>query len=359
MKKIDEIDQNLKVPTTLDKEDIHFYDCLGEPFTINGVICPENEQDSFRRMPQEVADATNEGAARLNLCTAGGRVRFRTNSPYVAIHVEMLELGKMPHFPFTGSIGLDLYEWRDGREYYVKSFVPPMDIKDGYESIIEFEEDPERERELIVNMPLYTGVRKLYIGLKEGALVETCRPYRYPVPVVYYGSSITQGGCASRPGNSYQSMISQKLNCDYINLGFSGSARAEAAIRRYISGLTMSVFVYDYDHNAPTVDFLKNTHQTMFEEIRAVNPTLPIILVSRPAVYTKDAAERFAVVKKTYDDARAKGDDHVYLIDGRKMVEKISENWSVDGVHPTDLGFFAMAETIGAVLKAIFEGMKE
>lgn len=353
MTRVEELDQNLKVETTLKREDICFYDCRQEPFSINGVIVPEDNHDCFRRMPQDVADRTNASAARLNLCTAGGRVRFRTNSPFVAIHAEMHEMCKMPHIPFTGSIGMDLYERKDGKELYIKTFVPPMEIEDGYDSIIEFETEPDRERELTINMPLYTGVKKLYIGLQEGADVWKARAYTHETPVVYYGSSITQGGCASRAGNSYQSMICRRLDCDYINLGFSGAARAEEAVRNYISTLKMRVFVYDYDHNAPTVEFLKNTHQTMFQVIRKANPTLPIVLVSRPAVYTQDAADRFAVVKKTYDDAVAAGDEHVYLIDGRKMVEAVSESWSVDGIHPNDLGFHAMAVAIGDVLEKI------
>lgn len=109
--------------------------------------------------------------------------------------------------------------------------------------------------------------------------------YAVKKPVVYYGSSITQGACASRPGNCYESILSRRLDCDYINLGFSGSAKGEDAIVDYIIGLDMSVFVMDYDYNAPTPEHLEKTHSKMFKAIRAEHPTLPIIIMPRPKFY--------------------------------------------------------------------------
>lgn len=354
MKRVEELDKNLKVETKLAKEDLVFYDCLDGRFEINGVMVPEAAGEPFRRMPQELADQTSEGVAHLNLCTAGGRVRFKTDSPYVAIHAEMGNLGKMPHFPFTGSIGMDLYERREGKEYYVKTFVPPIDIETGYESIIEFSE--ARERELTINLPLYSGVNRLFIGLAKDAAIGTCHAYTHPVPVVYYGSSITQGGCASRPGTSYESMISRRLDCDYINLGFSGNAKGEKVMCSYLSSLPMSVFVMDYDHNAPTVEHLENTHQPLYETIRAAQPNLPIVMVSMPESSGREEIEtRFQVIRRTYEQAKAKGDTNVYLIDGRTMVADMADSWSVDGCHPNDLGFYAMAKAIGDVLQEILE----
>ena len=93
-------------------------------------------------------------------------------------------------------------------------------------------------------MPLYSLPKNIYIGLQKGAKIEKCEDYKYEKPVVYYGSSITQGGCASRPGMAYTNILTRELNVDHINLGFSGSARGEDAIAEYISGLDMSVFVY-------------------------------------------------------------------------------------------------------------------
>ena len=123
-----------------------------------------------------------------------------------------------------------------------------------FEDVLDYSE--RKMRSFVINFPLYTDVCELYLGLEESAKVEAAPDYEIKVPVVYYGSSITQGGCASRPGTSYQAIISRRLNCDYVNLGFSGNAKGEPAIAEYIAGLEMSVFVYDYDHNAPNPEHL-------------------------------------------------------------------------------------------------------
>ena len=176
------------------------------------------------------------------------------------------------------------------------------------------------------------------------------------MPVVYYGSSITQGGCASRPGMAYQNIISRWYNCDHINLGFSGNAKGEDAIAEYIAGLKMSVFVYDYDHNAPNVEHLKKTHKRMFDIIRGKNPNLPIIIVSMPKYpLTNNEVLRREVIKETYKTAKSQGDNNVYFIDGCEMMRfKGGNEATVDNCHPTDLGFRRMADWIGeAVGKAL------
>ena len=197
----------------------------------------------------------------------------------------------------------------------------------------------------------YTGS----IGLSEHAAILECRPYSRAAPVVYYGSSITQGGCASRPGNSYPSMISRKLDCDYINLGFSGSARGEQSMAEYISRLPMSAFVFDYDYNAPDIEHLQKTHQKMYRIIRAANPKLPIVIVSMPDCSgRREVNERFKIIQKTYDDAIRDNDTFVYLIDGRTLMSDMSDgSGTVDGCHPNDLGFYSMAQKIGDVLSQI------
>lgn len=164
----------------------------------------------------------------------------------------------------------------------------------------------------------------------------------------------TQGGCASRPGNAYESIVSRALQTDYINLGFSGSAKAEDTIAQYIKHLDMSVFVYDYDHNAPTLQHLENTHQKMFLTIRENNPDLTILLLSRPK-YSLDEVEkqRLAVIRKTYADAVAAGDQNTYFIDGSTLMKYARNDGTVDGCHPNDLGFHSMAKGLIQQLKSL------
>ena len=342
------IDSNFKVNTKLDIKDIRFYDIKQLPFKTYGVFYDEGK---YRRIPEAVAKNVNDGVLGLHANAAGGRVRFRTDSPYVAIHAEMPNVGKMPHFALTGSAGFDLYAGNNPVKY-VATFVPPFDINDGYESVVRF--DSADMREITINFPLYSEVSALYIGVSDSALLYPADEYKLKKPIVYYGSSITQGGCASRPGTSYESIVSRRLNADYINLGFSGSARAEEEITEYISRLDMSVFVYDYDHNAPTTEHLSRTHEKMFRSIRKAKPDLPIILLSRPKFsLTEDEEVRLDIIKSTYRNAVESGDKNVYMIDGRALMKMAGDEGTVDNCHPNDLGFMSMAKELGDLLEKI------
>lgn len=348
MAKIELIDSNFKVDTELDIKNIKFYDIKQTPFEIHGVFY---ESDRFRRLPEEVAKTVNDGVYGLHTHTAGGRVRFRTDSPYIAIHAKMPSIGKMSHFALTGSAGLDLYIGKEPATYFA-TFIPPFGIKDGYESVVHF--DFSEMRDVTVNFPLYSEVSELYIGISDDAVLSSPEPYKHTTPIVYYGSSITQGGCASRPGNSYESIISRRLNADYINLGFSGSARGEAEIAEYISKLDMSAFIYDYDHNAPTSEHLKETHEKMFRIIRDANPDLPVVLLSRPKFnLTDDEEKRLDIIKASYNDAIARGDRNIYLIDGKSLMKAAGNEGTVDNCHPNDLGFMSMANELGNLLETI------
>lgn len=345
MKNIQEIDKNFKVDTKIERDDIKFYSINTSPFKIYGVFY---EDGKYRRLPKDTARGVSDGVYHLHANTAGGRVRFKTDSSYVAINVKMGSVGKMPHFALTGSCGFDLYA---DNEYFA-TFVPPFDMTEGYEGIIELR--GAKMRDITINFPLYSEVCRLYIGLSSNAQVLAPTPYKVEKPVVYYGSSITQGGCASRPGNSYEAIVSEWLNIDHINLGFSGNAKAEAAISQYIKGLDMCAFVYDYDHNAPTVEHLRATHERMFSEIRASHPNLPIIIMSRPKCnLTEEEKERLEIIKSTYERALAQGDKNVYFISGKELMKLSGDSGTVDSCHPNDWGFYSMASAIYNVLKDI------
>ena len=343
---ISKVDRNFEVKTQIKKDDIVFYDVEAAPFKLYGVM---REGKNFRRLPEKIAKATSEGVHHLHAQTAGGRVRFVTDSPYIAVVAEYSAVGKMPHFPFTGSIGFDLYS---GTRYF-RTFVPPVTTEDHLESVVELKEKVEREYTL--NFPLYSEVTKVYIGLQEGSVLKAASDYSAELPIVYYGSSITQGGCCSRPGNAYQNIITRELNVDHINLGFSGSAKAEDVMADYVAGLDMLAFVYDYDHNAPTVEHLEATHERMFKKVRAAHPDLPVLMLTRPKYYlTEEEEQRLAVVRKTYENALAAGDKNVYFIPGPDLLNDfVREAALVDNCHPTDAGFISMADVVGKKLKEI------
>lgn len=345
--KIEEMDKNLLVNTDITEPDIVWMNIRQAPFVISGITYDE-KCGYYTRMPQNVAEQVSKSVASLNSHTAGGRVRFRTNSEFIGIHAIMKNSVLMPHITLIGQSGFDLYRKQDGEcsEKFYHSFIPPMGMRTGYSS--PFGTDGALA-DYTLNFPLYDGVKELYIALKKDAVILNPTPYRRAVPAVYYGSSITQGGCASRPGNSYQAIISRRLDMDYINLGFSGNGKAEDLMMRYLSDLKMSIFICDYDHNARDAGYLEKTHLPLYRAVRLKQPDLPILFLSAPDVLIEPEkfTARREVIRKTYQTALDEGDKNVYFIDGAELFG--GEDWdscTVDGVHPNDLGFYRMARRI-------------
>lgn len=352
MKSISELDKNFKT-SVAEKDDVKFYDINKKPFKIYGVFKSE-EECKYIRIPSDIAKATSNGVEALNTNTAGGRIRFKTNSKYIILRCITDNVATMPHMALTGVSGFDLY----ADKKYSKTFIPPFwdlsgDYSGGYESIVEF--DDNKMRDIIINFPLYCGVNDVILGFEESAEVLEGKEYAHKTPVVFYGSSITQGGCASRPGNSYQSILSRHLDFDFINLGFSGNAKGEDSIAEYIAGLDMSAFVYDYDHNAPTVEHLQNTHYKMYKKIRDMHPNMPIIMASSPnTAFGATTDKRIEIIKETLKKAKSDGDNNIYFISGQDIFNSYeSEIMTVDGCHPNDFGFFCMAEAFEKILKNV------
>lgn len=357
IKDITKTDKNFECETVLKKDGICFYDIKKAPFEIYGLFEPASE-GPFKRLPKEVAAATSEGVAGLSLHTAGGRVRFCSDSEFICIKAVMNSISLFPHMPASGAAGFDLFvDFEDGRESrYVRTFMPPWHTTDsGYESKLSLQ--GKKLRYFTINFPSYSGVSELFVGVSEGSVIGPGIKYADKAPIVYYGSSITQGGCASRSGNIYQNVICRKNNIDYINLGFSGNGRAEDAIVDYMASLDMSAFVSDYDHNAPSCEYLQKTHYRMYEKIRAAHPDIPYIMLSKSDLDSDYSAniDRREIVFESYCRARKNGDLNVYYIDGASVFRGEFQNMcTVDGCHPNDLGFALMAKAIGAELERAF-----
>lgn len=355
---IGDVDKNLKVESSLSIDDLCLYDVRTEPFDIYGLYDPKEEQ-VFKRIPDDVAESTSNGVAILAKNTAGGRVRFTSDSSYIAIKAVMPTVTHFSHMTLAGTSGFDLYVDQGGKGIYKGTFMPPYDMSNGYESIIRF---PDREtRSVTIHFPLYNDVSDLYVGLQADAAVDHGAKYAYTKPILYYGSSITQGGCASRPGNCYQNIISAKLDCDHINLGFSGSAMAEDEITEYMAALDFSIFVCDYDHNAPSIEYLNATHEKMFLKIRRTHPVTPVIFISKPDFENgiEQNIMRRDVIYRTYMNARSRGDQNVYFIDGERLfMTNDRDACTVDSCHPNDAGFVRMAEVISGVIDRILRNSK-
>lgn len=344
---ISQIDKNLVIEENIDKDDIVFYDVRKAPVDFYGLYRPREEK-AFIRMPLDDAAAVSDKVLNLAARTAGGRIRFRTDSPYIAIRMtKQARKSFMAHMTHIGCSGFDCYAYEDGEYKYIKPFIPAVKMLPGFESLIEVGE--KKMRDITINFPLYDRVENLWLGLQEGAVLEHGGKYVNEKPVLFYGSSITEGGCASRPGNCYTAMVCRWLNCDHVNLGFSGSAKGEKEIADYIAKQDMSVFVMDYDYNSATED-LQATHWNLYETVRKAQPNLPIIMASKCDLrYQPEKQDevfyRRQLIMENYQRGLDAGDKHLQFLDGQTVYAPFGGmDCTVDGAHPNDLGFYAMAK---------------
>ena len=352
---ITEIDKNL-ISTPITETDVVWRNIKEKDFSVHGIFYSEAEKH-YRRMPKEIADNVSEGVKVLSTCSTGGRIRFVTNSPYVAIKAVLADMPLSSNNSLGAQSGFCVYS--DG--VFEGNLRPEKEnVKSAQDGKYVFAKmcyaRTDGMRNIDVYTPLYNRVYEVFIGLKEGSVVLPAKQYPNKLPVVFYGSSITQGGCASRSGNDYVSVVCRRLNLDFINLGFSGNAKGEPIMADYLASLKASVMVLDYDFNAPSVEWLKETHYPLYKKIRLAQPNVPIVFMTRPNYFydPKNCEPRREVIYNNYLKAKADGDENVWFIDGKTLLGQ--DEWdscTVDNCHPNDLGFYRMAERVGEVLSKL------
>ncbi len=329
-----------------------YHDVLHAPFELEGFAWRHVNREPYYRLPESFTKKDiNPGALQLAHHTAGACVRFRSNSTEIAIRAKLDWAMEMKFR--TDRRGFDCYVRNAAGEMVFHRPVQPspqdmdVDISCGF--------NPSGEmREWLINLPLYGGVSKMEIGVVPGAELLAPPAHKVKCPILFYGSSITQGGCASRPGNGYASMLCRKLDAEQINLGFSGCALGEIALAEAIGELELSALVIDYDHNAPTEEHLAATHEPFFQAIRRKQADLPIIIMSRCDFYASEESilKRREIIRATYENACRKGDAKVWFIDGETLFgTDMRDACRVDCNHPNDLGFYRMYEHVLPVLQ--------
>lgn len=338
------LDKNFEIPSSINKSGMTFYDA--KDLSLHGI---EYIDGKYRRMRAEDAELIGEKILMISSESAGGRVKFRTNSNRIAIYARYHSIAKVSNYSLSATMGFDIYTG----QRFIGVFVPPFDTVDSYESLITLPYSDGSMQEYTINFPICSEVKQLLIGIDESSCITIGTGYKTQHPIVFYGSSTTQGACASRPGNAYPNMVSRGLDADFINLGFWGNAKGEELMANYIAGLKMSAFVYDYDYNAPSAEHLMATHEKMFSIIRKANPSLPIIILSAPKPYpNEDDIKRNEIIRKTYENAVNNGDNNVYLLFGNEILSSVRDAALADNIHPGDVGFAAIAEAVISVLGA-------
>jgi lysophospholipase L1-like esterase len=261
----------------------------------------------------------------------------------------------MSHMAATGVSGLDLYV-RDGHTWHWIGVGRPEkpDINE-YTLVSGLK---RQRREYMLYLPLYNGVDSVEIGLAGDAILESA-PDRYVSlkPAVFYGTSILQGGCAARPGMAYPSIIGRALDYPTINLGFSGNGKTEPEVAKLLAELDPAVYVLDSLPNLEVAEVAERM-EPFVKTLRAAHPTTPIILVENVTysnagfVQARQAKVTGAneLLRKLYEKMKGAGDKNVYYVPTTRLFGTDGED-TVDGSHPTDLGFQRMAENIAPVVR--------
>jgi hypothetical protein len=331
-----------------------------DSFPLLGKIS-EATETRYERLPAYLKDVCRPAVWGLGKNTAGLAVRFRSNTTTVAAQWTSLGNNAMNHQTTTGTKGLDLYALVNNKWMFVNSGRP-----DGKENTAVIIANMQaQEREYMLYLSLYDGISQLKIGIDSTAFIGHPRkemPERTK-PVVCYGSSILQGGCASRPGMAHTNILERRFNREFINLGFSGNALLDLEIAELMSSVEASLYILDFVPNA-SVEDIEERAERFFDIIRDKHPGTPIFFIEMP-IYThsyfdestaKRVESKNAAISRIVEELKARGEKNIEFIHSGEMLGHDGEA-TVDGSHFTDLGFMRYADMLTPYIEtAITEG---
>lgn len=319
----------------------------------------------YSRLPKQYKEEIKAISPRVDFLgdnTSGGQVHFITNSKKLVIHAKVLNGAKISGMTYVGQAGFDCYVGSDYDNLIFHDTARFEPSNEEYEFTL-FQGKGTNEKLVVINFPLYSNVEALYFAIDEDSYVKKpLEDLSKNEKIVYYGTSITQGGCASRPGLCYTNWLTRKLKCEIINFGFSGNAFGENIFAQIMSEIEdATMFVIDYEANGGTNGKLEKTLEEFINTIRSKHPTTPIIVISRIKYIFDDLIpslgtnrERIRLFQKNMvDKMKRNGDQHIYYIDGRKLLGKDYHEMTIDTIHPNDIGFMMMANSLEKYFKRI------
>ncbi|NGP44968.1 hypothetical protein G4V62_08350 [Bacillaceae bacterium SIJ1] len=336
---------------------MQWFDPKQDPFQVSGFAWL-TEEGIYRRFPRNPTEKLPDSVDQLANCTSGGQIRFQTDAQRVAIQVQLSGKADMDHMTAVGQCGFDMYIGAPGNQRFVAAARPPLDDTFYESTLVDLKARREEVIDVTLNFPLYQGVEEVKVGLDEGAEVTEPTPYHSDKRVLFYGTSITQGGCASRPGMSYTNLLSRRIPLEMINLGFSGSGKGEKEVALVIRGIERpGCLVIDYEANVDAERY-KKTLYPFIKLYREIHPQIPILVISRiryanefTAEQHEDFLKRRNYAEKTVAYLQAEGDRHIAFLDGSTILGEHWHECTVDGVHPNDYGFMRMADEIEGALR--------
>ncbi len=321
---------------------------------VEGRILGDKERLSwFDRLPSSAKGKVTSNVWNLSRDSAGMMARFKTDAKSIHVHYKLNKdkLG-LPHMPATGVSGVDLYA-RDGEgkwKWVQVSKPATQEVKAEIVSGL-----APGEREYAAYLPLYNGVEFMSIGVPKGSKIEGLTPRKKPI--VFYGTSITHGASASRPGMVHTAILGRRLDMPVVNLGFSGNGRMDKEVGEYLIQIDAAAFVIDCLPNMNPADVTKKCIP-LVQQLRAAKPTTPIILVEDRR-FTNDwilpAKHQFhtdnhAALRAAYDTLVKDGVKGLHYIPGDELYGTDTEG-ATDASHANDLGFMRQADIFEPIIR--------
>ncbi len=307
----------------------------------------------FDRFPAKAEGKVTPAVWSLSRDSAGMMVRFKTDAKSIHARYKLAKSNiAMPHMPATGVSGVDLYARDDsGRWKWVQVTKPAAQT---VEQMIISGLAPGL-REYAAYLPLYNGIESLDIGVPKGAKFEGLAPRARPV--VFYGTSITHGACASRPGMVHTAILGRRLDLPVMNCGFSGNGKMDAAVGALLVEIDAAAYVIDCLPNMGPAEVTAKC-VPLVKQLRAARADTPIILVEDRRFsndwITPDKRkfhdDNHAALKKAFDELKAAGIQKLHYISGDHLYGDDTEG-STDASHANDLGFMRQADIFEPVLR--------
>lgn len=317
----------------------------------------------FARFPSRAKGKVTDAVWNLSQHSAGEVVRFRTDSDQIKVRYTLLNASvAMSHMPATGVSGLDLYAFDEETKTWRWAAVTQPTKKTEEKTWISGME--KKEREYMAYLPLYNGIDALSIGVPEGASFTALSP-RTDKPIVYYGTSIAHGGCASRPGNAYTAMLGRRLDVPVVNLGFSGSARMEMEIAELLCEIDAEIYVLDAGPNM-TSQWIDERMIPFVKKLREARPNVPILIVedrwfSNSWILPErhnTGVNNHAAERRAFEELQKEFDDLYYLSGETLIGDDLDNDGTVDGSHPNDLGMYRQANALEKAIRPILEKIR-
>ena len=336
-------------------EDLIWHDV--EDWGVEGRGWEATETESYYdRLPKRAKGMVRDAVWNLSRHSAGMLTRFETNATEIWIDHEVTSSNlAMPHMPATGVSGVDLYaKTPDGQERWLAVSRPSKK-----RTLAKLTSSLTSEnREFTAYLPLYNGTKSLKFGVPKGAIFQPVKPRR-DKPIVFYGTSITHGACASRPGMPHPAILGRRLGHPIINLGFSGNGKMESEVGSFLCELDPLIYVIDCLPNMREPEVTTRAEKLVMQ-LREARPDTPILLVEDrtyahapfiPSLQTRHQESR-AALRKAYQSLVSKGEQKIAYLEGEKLLG-VDRDDTTDGSHPNDLGFYRQANAMEPKLREL------